>query len=58
MAIGYKTVWIAVRDRSAADIAAALGLTGLQPLAWEEGTDRAYGEDVTSLGLYAPDPAA
>ncbi|MFC7761460.1 hypothetical protein ACFQY4_28005 [Catellatospora bangladeshensis] len=53
MAIGYKTVWIAVRDRSAADVAAALGLTGLQLMAWEDGTDRAYGQ-----GVYVGGPVA
>ncbi|BCJ74814.1 hypothetical protein CS0771_43580 [Catellatospora sp. IY07-71] len=53
MAIGYKTTWIAVRERSAADVAAALGLTGLQPLPWEDGTDRAYGQ-----GVYVGGPVA
>lgn len=39
---GYKTSWLAVRDRSPEEVAAALDLRERASLAWAAGTDLAY----------------
>ncbi|MEU8077911.1 hypothetical protein AB0B31_20935 [Catellatospora citrea] len=46
MSFGYKTEWIAVRERSLDDLVTALSLGDVEPMSWEEGTDRAYGQGV------------
>ncbi|MGW0434094.1 hypothetical protein ACWDV4_16335 [Micromonospora sp. NPDC003197] len=42
MGFGYKTTWIAVRDVTVNDVAAALGLELASPLPWSEGVEAAY----------------
>lgn len=39
---GFKTAWIAVRDRDPAQVAEALELTQARPMDWVTGTDLAY----------------
>ena len=39
---GYKTSWLAVRDRPASVVADALGLVDRRPADWADGTDEAY----------------
>jgi hypothetical protein len=42
MSFGFKTTWLAVRDRPAAEVADALGLTETSVARWDEGVDLAY----------------
>jgi hypothetical protein len=46
MGFGYKTSWIAVKDRTASEVALALGLTDLEETDWAAGVGRAYFEGV------------
>ncbi|MGW5667361.1 hypothetical protein [Micromonospora sp. NPDC003776] len=39
---GFKTSWLAVRDRALGEVADALGLHDREVLDWATGTDRAY----------------
>ncbi|MEU1362871.1 hypothetical protein ABZ356_23870 [Micromonospora zamorensis] len=39
---GYKTSWLAVRNRTPGEVADALGLHDREALDWTTGTDRAY----------------
>ncbi|MEV6967782.1 hypothetical protein AB0M47_22005 [Hamadaea sp. NPDC051192] len=54
MGFGYKTSWLAVRDRTVADVADALGLRDRQPMDWATGVDLAYGQGVY-LGSAIPE---
>lgn len=51
MGFGYKTSWLAVRDSSPEQVATVLGLVDQEPLAWDEGIDRAY-----ERGVYVASP--
>ena len=51
MGFGYKTSWIAVRDRTASQVAEALGLTRFRTMAFREGTELGY-----AAGLYVAPP--
>ncbi|MEV4630716.1 hypothetical protein AB0J90_31075 [Micromonospora sp. NPDC049523] len=51
MGFGYKTQWIAVRDRSPAEVADALDLDRRESVGWVEGTLRAYDH-----GVYVASP--
>lgn len=42
MGFGYKTSWLAVEGRTAADVADALELHDREVLDWATGTERAY----------------
>jgi hypothetical protein len=42
MGFGYKTTWLAVRDRSTQDVVDALRLTDRERLSWDVGVERAY----------------
>ena len=46
MGFGYKTCWLAVRDRTTAEVADALRLTKRVAMAFGPGTDLAYGTGV------------
>jgi hypothetical protein len=50
MGFGYNTSWIAVRDRTVHEIAAALELTDCEEVDWDEGTRRAYSAGVFVAG--------
>ncbi|HWS33123.1 MAG TPA: hypothetical protein VN408_10315 [Actinoplanes sp.] len=45
---GYKRTWLAVRDRTVAEVAAAVGLVEGRPVSWDQGVDIAdgYGDPV------------
>ena len=46
MSFGFKTTWLAVRDRPASEVADALGLAQTEALPWDEGVQRAYDRGV------------
>jgi hypothetical protein len=48
---GYKTSWLAVRNRTCAEVADALSLQSRAELDWADGTDRAY-----EYGVYVAAP--
>ena len=55
MGFGYKTAWIAVRDRTPEQVADALELTGRRGASFAAGTDAAYKQGVfvaAPIGLW------
>lgn len=53
MGFGFKTTWLAVRERSPEEVADALQLTDRERLSWDEGVDRAYVSGVFVAGPVA-----
>ncbi|MEU4159151.1 hypothetical protein [Actinoplanes sp. NPDC026670] len=50
MGFGYKTSWLAVRDRAPVEVADALELHNREAVDWETGTGRAYKHGVFAAG--------
>ncbi|GAB3359704.1 hypothetical protein GCM10027452_25150 [Micromonospora halotolerans] len=50
MGFGFKTTWLAVRERSPEEVADVLRLADRERLSWDEGVDRAYVSGVFVAG--------
>lgn len=51
---GYKSAWVAVKDRSPRAVAQALGLRNVRPSAWDAGIEAAHRYPITSSVFVTP----